>query len=75
MVHVSKSTALYLATATLLGAVVLPATLDFAATDLGGPGLSGLTQDGAATRMPITRALDTLAKPASLASAWILDSE
>ena len=37
MVRFSMSTALYLAAATFLAAVMLPASMDFAATQLGGP--------------------------------------
>lgn len=75
MVHVSTSTALYLATATLLGAVVLPASLDLAATHLGRSGLVPLAQVDASEGVPSTPALDTWAKPAWLASAGVLHSE
>ena len=75
MVHLSTSTALYLATATLLGAVVLPASLDFAATEFGRSEFQSLAEGGTATRPPITQALGARAKPTLLTSAWAFDSE
>jgi len=73
MVHLSTSTALYLAAATLLGAVVLPASLDFAATNFGA--LPSIAQDSASAWTPAIQERDAKAKPASIASAWINPSE
>jgi hypothetical protein len=75
MVHLSSSTALYLATATLLGAVVLPASLDFAATELGGSAFPSRAQSHAVATQSIAQALSTRVKPVMLTSAGVLDSE
>lgn len=66
MVRFSTSTALYFAAATLLGAVALPVSMDFAATQLSDPAAPRLAQAGASGTAPGTPARATRAKPASI---------
>ncbi len=65
MVRFSTSTALYLAAATLLSAVALPASMDFAATQLSDPASARLAQAGASA----TPAIHARAARAQRASA------
>ena len=64
MIRFSTSTALYLAAATFLGTVALPASMDFAATQLGGSSPS-LAQAGTSTTAPSSAPRSTRANRAA----------
>jgi len=66
MARFSTSTAIYFAAATFLGAVILPASLDFAASRLSDPASSSLAQAGSSGTAPSSHARSTRAKPASV---------
>ena len=75
MVHLSRSTALYLATATFLGAVALPASLDFAARALGVSPFPSLAEDAVSTRTPLAEALGARSEPTSVRSVWMVETD
>ncbi|MGH7124036.1 MAG: Spy/CpxP family protein refolding chaperone [Stellaceae bacterium] len=66
MVRFSTSTALYLAVATLLGGVALPASMDFAATQLSDPALPSLARAPMSAAAPSEIPLATRAKSISV---------
>lgn len=66
MVRFSTSTAYYLAAATFLGAVALPASMDLAATRMSGSAPDQVAQAAASTAAPKTTTQSAKAKPASV---------